>query len=85
MVILRSVDRIDYARIQTLNTLPFVRRADRVGENEARITVDDSASAIPELMEWSNSQNMEVESIQEFIPPYDDVFISLIRQESQSA
>jgi hypothetical protein len=36
-------------------------------------------------MEWCSSNDTEVESIQEFLPAYDDVFIALIRKESQSA
>ena len=84
VVILRSVNRIDYGRIQSLALLPFVKRADRNGENEVRITVEDAASAIPELMEWCSSSDTEVESIQEFLPDYDDVFVTLIRKESQS-
>jgi ABC-2 type transport system ATP-binding protein len=85
VVVLRCVDRIDYGRIQDLNQLPFVKRAERVGENEAHITVENAASAIPELMQWSNATDTEVESIQEFLPAYDDVFVALIHKESQSA
>ena len=86
VVLLRSVDRIDYGRIQALIQLPFVTRAERSGENEVRITVEeDAATTIPELVEWSNNTGVDVESIQEFLPPYDDVFVALIRKESQSA
>ena len=85
VVTLRAIERIDYARIQGLSMLPFVKRADRIGENEARITVDNAASAIPELMEWCSANDTEVESIQEFLPPYDDVFVALIHKESQVA
>ena len=77
--------RIDYARIQALTLLPFVKRAERISENEARVTVEVAAIAIPELIEWSHNTGADIESIQEFLPAYDDVFIALIQKESQSA
>ncbi len=85
VVILRSVTRIDYGRIQALTQLPFVKRAERIGENEVHITVEDATTAIPELIEWGKNTDTEVESIQEFQPAYDDVFVALVRKESRSA
>jgi ABC-2 type transport system ATP-binding protein len=85
LVVLRSIERIDYGQIQALILLPFVKRAERVGENEVRITVEDAAIAIPELIEWSHNTGADVESIQEFMPAFDDVFVALIQKESQSA
>jgi len=85
LVMLRSIERINYDRIQALNQLPFVRQTGRVGENEVRITVDEAATAIPELVEWSKNTGTEIESIQEFLPAYDDVFVALINKESKRA
>jgi hypothetical protein len=68
-----------------LNQLPFVKRAERTGENKANITVDDAATAIPELVEWSTNNRMNVESIQQFLPNFDDVFVMLIHKESENA
>lgn len=85
VIILSSNDRIEYQHIQMLNQLPFVKRAERTGENKANITVDDAATAIPELVEWSTNNRMNVESIQQFLPNFDDVFVMLIHKESENA
>ncbi len=85
VIILSSNDRIEYQHIQMLNQLPFVKRAERTGENKANITVDDAATAIPELVEWSTNNRMSVESIQQFLPNFDDVFVMLIHKESENA
>ncbi len=85
VIILSSNDRIEYQHIQLLTQLPFVKRAERTGENKANITVDDAATAIPELVEWSTNNRMNVESIQQFLPNFDDVFVMLIHKESENA
>jgi ABC-2 type transport system ATP-binding protein len=71
--------RFDYQAIQSLRKLPFViGRIEQVNENDIRITVGDASTAIPALMEWSSSQKFNITSINEFLPPYDDVFVKLI-------
>lgn len=85
VVILRSSEQILYQQIQSLVQLPLVRRVEQYGKNELRITVDNAPAAIPELVQWSKSTGMLVESIQAYLPPFDDVFVSLIRKEGQSA
>jgi ABC-2 type transport system ATP-binding protein len=50
LVILRPVERIDFEHVQALNQLPFVRRSWRAGEIEVHITVEDAATAIPQLV-----------------------------------
>jgi ABC-2 type transport system ATP-binding protein len=84
VVVLRSVSRFDYERSQALAGLPFVTRAERVGEKEVRITTQDAANAIPLLMEWSTTTNTEIESVQEFLPGFDEVFMAIIHKENNS-
>jgi ABC-2 type transport system ATP-binding protein len=82
VIILRSTDRIEHNQILSLSELGFVKRAERFGENEVHITVTDAPEAIPTLMDWSKRSGINVESIQEYLPPYDDVFVALIRKET---
>jgi ABC-2 type transport system ATP-binding protein len=85
VVILRSAERIDFEHIQAINQLSFVRRAWRVGETEVHITVEEAATAMPQLVEWSKNNGIKIETIQEYLPAYDDVFVALIREESHDA
>lgn len=85
VIILSANNRIEYQHIQLINQLPFVKWAERTGENTAHITVDDAATAIPELIEWSTNNRMDVESIQQYLPVFDDVFVMLINKESENA
>lgn len=85
VVIMRSVDRIEHDHLQSLSNLPFVKKAGRYGENEVHITVENAPEAIPAIVEWSRQMGINVESVQEFIPPYDDVFVSLINKEAKNA
>lgn len=85
VIILSANDRIEYQHMQLLSQLPFVKRAERSGENKVHITVEDAATAIPELVEWSQRNSLNVESTQQYIPNFDDVFVMLIRKESENA
>jgi hypothetical protein len=38
---------------------------------------------MPDLMEWSGRQNIEVDSIEEYLPPFDDVFVELVEREEE--
>jgi ABC-2 type transport system ATP-binding protein len=65
-----------------LATLPFVRgEAARTDRREVRITVDDAATALPELSTWFDQQGTEVESMGEYQEDYDEVFVRLIERD----
>jgi ABC-2 type transport system ATP-binding protein len=49
----------------------------------ARFTVDEASKAIPQLLEWCRAQDIAVESINEYVPPFDDVFVMLMEQERE--
>ena len=48
-----------------------------------RLTVEDASTAIPQLLDWCEKHDVIVESINEFVPPLDDVFVLLMEQESE--
>jgi hypothetical protein len=50
----------------------------------ARFTVADASTAIPDLLEWCNNNNVAVESINEFVPPFDDIFVMIMEQTGQA-
>jgi ABC-2 type transport system ATP-binding protein len=85
MVDMRTAEALDYRYEYMLDELPFVRGPIvRTGPKSLRITVDDTATAIPDLMEWSRNQNISVEALEEYQPPFDDVFVELVQREEQN-
>lgn len=86
VVEMKTAERIDYPHVQSLRSLPFVKsRIERLGDTEARIIVDDASTAIPALMEWSNQNGLTIESVQEYLPPFDDVFVKIIQGYTNNA
>ena len=64
--------------------LPFLKKKPRlIDENSVRLIVDDASTAIPALVEFTNSKNIKVLSIEPYSPPFDDVFVHLVNQENQ--
>jgi len=84
VVILRALNAIHHQHIQSLTSLPFVKKAERYGENEIHITVTDAPTAIPAHVTWGKQNGLSVETVQEYLPPYDDVFVALIRKETHN-
>lgn len=81
LVDMRTVERLDYSSLQMLRTLPFVTGpVNLLDDQTARITVDEASTAMPALLEWCKDRSLTIESIQEFLPPFDDVFVNLIHR-----
>jgi ABC-2 type transport system ATP-binding protein len=82
VVDLALAGRLDWGHLQMLRSLPFIQgQVQRTGDNSARLTVDEASTAMPALMDWSKQQNLEVERIEEFLPPFDDVFVELMEKQ----
>jgi hypothetical protein len=68
-------------KVKNLHELPFVReKIERIEDNEVHIVVDEASTAMPALVDWCRDQNLTIESIQEYLPPFDDVFVTLIQR-----
>lgn len=82
VVDLRTTERITYRQMQKLKTLPCVRGdVSRRSETEVRLVVDEASTATPMLLKWCAEEELEVESIEEYLPPFDDVFVELVTGE----
>lgn len=76
---------VDWNYVHALSELPFLKeRPKLVDENTIRLIVDESSTAIPQLMEFSNVRNFKVKSIEPDPLPFDDVFVHLVKKEEQS-
>lgn len=83
VVELRTADRMRHSHREEIRNLPFVVGVTRLlSERELRLVVDEASTAIPALLEWSRAQNLKVESVEEYLPPFDDVFVELVQEES---
>jgi ABC-2 type transport system ATP-binding protein len=85
IVDLVTTQPLDSAHEQALRNLPMVRRVTRTGYNSVRLVVDQAKTAMPDLVEWSRGQNIDVQSIEEYEPPFEDVFVELVKPEAQHA
>ena len=49
----------------------------------ARFAVTKASTAIPQLLDWCREQVVVVESINEWVPPFDDVFVMIMEQQKE--
>ena len=86
MVNLQAKERIDYHHVRSLREQPYVvGDLLRINENYLRITVDEASTAMPALLNWADREDITIESIEEYLPPFDDVFVKLIQRFSPNA
>lgn len=82
MVDFTTTQPFEYQSEAMLRSLPFVRaKTVRTGPNSMRIIVDQASTATPELMGWAQQQNIQVQSMEEYMPSFEDVFVELVRPE----
>jgi ABC-2 type transport system ATP-binding protein len=79
---LHTTNYVDQSSLQLLKELPFVRdKVRRLDDASLRLVVDEASTAIPALLDWCKEQNLTVRSVEEYLPPFDDVFVELVKQE----
>ena len=82
MVDLTTAERLSFQQLQQLRELPCVQaEIGRLAQNTVRTTVDEASTAMPMILEWCQGQNVKVDSIEEFLPPFDDVFVELVKEQ----
>ena len=83
IVSIKTSEWIRYENRKKLEDLPFVHgKIKVVNDSEIEVTVDEASTAIPALIEASKAARINIETIEEIIPPYDDVFVRLIEMET---
>lgn len=82
IVDLVASERVPYEQRQALSELPYVHgRPQRLSDTHLRIIVDEAATAVMQLVSWCEEQGMDIESVEEYQPPFDDVFVALVSEE----
>lgn len=65
--------------LEELNALPFmIKPGYRLEDGRYRFHVKQASSDLIEITHWLNDHQIEVKSIEQFIPEYDDVFVKLV-------
>ena len=83
IVSIKASEWIRYESRKKLERLPFVRGKVRViSDQEIDLIVDEASTAIPALIEACKAERINIETIEEISPPFDDVFVKLIEKET---
>jgi ABC-2 type transport system ATP-binding protein len=71
-------------QIQAIQGMPYVMSQIKINSpTSLQMIVDEASTAMPQLMHWSEAHGIEIEIIEEFVPPFDDVFVEIVRQTSE--
>jgi ABC-2 type transport system ATP-binding protein len=81
VVDLRTVEPLNYYLENQLYQLPEVSRVTQTGNNSVRLIVEEASTSIPQILDLCREENVAVESIEEYLPPFDDVFVRLVMRE----
>ena len=49
-----------------------------IDSRSARVVVDDAGAAAPEMTRWAEQRGITLETVETYIPPFDDVFVHLV-------
>lgn len=83
VVAIKTTEGIRFEQRHQLESLPFVHgKVKIVSDQEVDVIVEDASTAIPSLMEWCQARKLNVETIEEKSPPFDDVFVKIIEMET---
>lgn len=53
-------------------------RTERIGSHEVRLVVADAGEVSPQVTAWAADAGVEIESVEPFLPAFDDVFVELV-------
>lgn len=81
---LRTQEEVPYGSMMQLRQRPFVKNngVSRLSEATLQIVVEEGSTALPLLLQWCQEQDIAVESANEYVLPFDDIFVQLIEKET---
>jgi ABC-2 type transport system ATP-binding protein len=65
-------------QLDQLAEIAAATRVERIGFREVRLVVADAGEASPQVTAWAIEAGAEIESIEPYLPAFDDVFVELI-------
>jgi len=57
-----------------------IRQIQQRSDHELRVVVPDGATAVPELIDWLRARHVDVDAVERYLPPFDDVFVQLVER-----
>lgn len=83
VVNLRTTEPIPFGERSRLEQFDFVvAPVVQLNAREVRLVVDEADTALAPLMDWARENDLGIETVGEYLPPFDDVFVKLVRQET---
>jgi len=80
---IKTTEGMNFEQRNQLEGLPFVHgKVKVIDAQENDVIVDEANTAIRTLLEWCQAQKLNVETIEEKSPPFDDVFVKIIEMET---
>lgn len=84
LVDIRTSEPMSLGAVIALEDHPLVRgEVTFLDMLTAQFAVEDASTAIPQLLAWCAEQDVQVESINEYVPPFDDVFVMIMKQKEE--
>jgi ABC-2 type transport system ATP-binding protein len=71
-------------QLDQLAELVAATRVERIGIREVRLVVADAGEASPQVTAWATEAGVEIESVEPYLPAFDDVFVELITKLTES-
>jgi ABC-2 type transport system ATP-binding protein len=77
---LSTEEHLSHAMFSDLKNQPFLKeqQLSRQADNNLHMIVDDASATIPVVINWFQQNDIAVRAINEYVPPFDDVFIKLV-------
>jgi ABC-2 type transport system ATP-binding protein len=80
VVDLRTVEPLSYYLENRLYNLPDVYRVTQTGDHSLRLIVEEASTSMPQILDLCREEDIAVESVEEYLPPFDDVFVRLVKR-----
>jgi ABC-type multidrug transport system ATPase subunit len=79
---LSTEEHLSRAMFVSLKDQPFLkeRQLSRQSGNDLHMIVDDASATIEVALNWFQQNDIAVRAINEYVPPFDDVFIRLVEE-----
>lgn len=52
-------------------------------ERSVRVVVEDAGTSIPQIAAWATEHSIEVEKVEAYSPPFDDIFVELVESHAE--
>jgi ABC-2 type transport system ATP-binding protein len=80
---MRTVEYLSPASLDELRQESFVRAVRRLPEQQVEVVVAEASESLPKLVAWCQEHGVEIETVNEYQPSYDDVFVKFIQEEQR--